>query len=179
LVAAAKFLYAATKKIFVVPNFVAATKPFFPCFLFLPSFLFLTPCLLFYCLFSFFSWDGAPNLRWLQNPHPFQFPLLTPVFSVGGNNWKFHRKNAFKLHQQFSKLMLNNQTALFVVENSKFESMRVADMWDSVKIPRISVIPKSLGKKELCCTDWNLVNFHRISETRTDSNPECKFNIIK
>jgi len=31
LVAAAKFLVAATKKIFVVPNFVAVTKPFFPC----------------------------------------------------------------------------------------------------------------------------------------------------
>jgi len=30
LVAAAKFLIAATKKIFVVPNFVALTKPFFP-----------------------------------------------------------------------------------------------------------------------------------------------------
>jgi len=30
LVAAAKFLVAATKKIFVVPNFVAVTKPFFP-----------------------------------------------------------------------------------------------------------------------------------------------------
>jgi len=29
LVAAAKFLVAATKKIFVVPNFVAVTKPFF------------------------------------------------------------------------------------------------------------------------------------------------------
>jgi len=31
LVAAAKFLVAATKKIFVVPNFVAARKPLFPC----------------------------------------------------------------------------------------------------------------------------------------------------
>jgi len=31
LVAAAKFLVAATKKILVVPNFVAITKPFFPC----------------------------------------------------------------------------------------------------------------------------------------------------
>jgi len=31
LVAAAKFLFAATKKIFVVPDFVAVTKPFFPC----------------------------------------------------------------------------------------------------------------------------------------------------
>jgi len=30
LVAAATFLVAATKKIFVVPNFVAVTKPFFP-----------------------------------------------------------------------------------------------------------------------------------------------------
>jgi len=30
MVAAAKFLVAATKKIFVVPNFVAVTKPFFP-----------------------------------------------------------------------------------------------------------------------------------------------------
>jgi len=29
LVAAAKFLVAGTKKIFVVPNFVAVTKPFF------------------------------------------------------------------------------------------------------------------------------------------------------
>jgi len=29
LVAAAKFLVAATKKIFVVPNIVAVTKPFF------------------------------------------------------------------------------------------------------------------------------------------------------
>jgi len=29
LVATAKFLVAATKKIFVVPNFVAVTKPFF------------------------------------------------------------------------------------------------------------------------------------------------------
>jgi len=29
LVAAAKFLVAATKNLFVVPNFVAATKPFF------------------------------------------------------------------------------------------------------------------------------------------------------
>jgi len=29
LVAAAKFLAAATKKLFVVPNFVAVTKPFF------------------------------------------------------------------------------------------------------------------------------------------------------
>jgi len=29
LVAAAKFLVAATKKLFVVPNFVAVTKPFF------------------------------------------------------------------------------------------------------------------------------------------------------
>jgi len=29
LVAAAQFLVAATKKIFVVPNFVAVTKPFF------------------------------------------------------------------------------------------------------------------------------------------------------
>jgi len=31
LVAAAKFWVAATEKIFVVPNFVAVTKPFFPC----------------------------------------------------------------------------------------------------------------------------------------------------
>jgi len=31
LVAAAKFLVAATKKIFVIPNFGAVTKPFFPC----------------------------------------------------------------------------------------------------------------------------------------------------
>jgi len=30
LVAAAKVLVAATKKLFVVPNFVAVTKPFFP-----------------------------------------------------------------------------------------------------------------------------------------------------
>jgi len=30
LVAAAKFLVAATKNLFVVPNFVAETKPFFP-----------------------------------------------------------------------------------------------------------------------------------------------------
>ena len=30
LVAAAKFLVAATKKLFVVPSFVAVTKPFFP-----------------------------------------------------------------------------------------------------------------------------------------------------
>jgi len=30
LVAAAKFLVAATKILFVVPNFVAVTKPFFP-----------------------------------------------------------------------------------------------------------------------------------------------------
>jgi len=30
LVAAAKFLVEATKKIFVIPNFVAVTKPFFP-----------------------------------------------------------------------------------------------------------------------------------------------------
>jgi len=30
LVAAAKFLVAATKNLFVVPNFVAVTKPFFP-----------------------------------------------------------------------------------------------------------------------------------------------------
>jgi len=30
LVAAAKFLVAATKKLFVVPNFVAVAKPFFP-----------------------------------------------------------------------------------------------------------------------------------------------------
>jgi len=29
LVAAAKFLVAATKKIFLVPNFVVVTKPFF------------------------------------------------------------------------------------------------------------------------------------------------------
>jgi len=29
LVAAAKFLVAETKKIFIVPNFVAVTKPFF------------------------------------------------------------------------------------------------------------------------------------------------------
>jgi len=31
LVAAAKFWVAALKKLFVVPNFVAVTKPFFPC----------------------------------------------------------------------------------------------------------------------------------------------------
>jgi len=31
LVAAAKFLVAATKILFVVPNFVAVTKPFLPC----------------------------------------------------------------------------------------------------------------------------------------------------
>jgi len=31
LVAAAKFWVAATKSLFVVPNFVAVTKPFFPC----------------------------------------------------------------------------------------------------------------------------------------------------
>jgi len=31
LVAAAKFLVAATKILFVVLNFVAVTKPFFPC----------------------------------------------------------------------------------------------------------------------------------------------------
>jgi len=31
LVAAAKFLVAATKILFAVPNFVAITKPFFPC----------------------------------------------------------------------------------------------------------------------------------------------------
>ena len=31
LVAAAKFLVAATKILFVVPNFVAVTKRFFPC----------------------------------------------------------------------------------------------------------------------------------------------------
>jgi len=31
LVAAAKFLVAATKILFVVPNFVAVPKPFFPC----------------------------------------------------------------------------------------------------------------------------------------------------
>jgi len=31
LVAAAKFLVAATKKLLVVPNFVAVTKPCFPC----------------------------------------------------------------------------------------------------------------------------------------------------
>jgi len=31
MVAAAKFLVAATKILFVVPNFVAVTKPFFPC----------------------------------------------------------------------------------------------------------------------------------------------------
>jgi len=31
LVAAAKFLVAATKILFFVPNFVAVTKPFFPC----------------------------------------------------------------------------------------------------------------------------------------------------
>jgi len=31
LAAAAKFLVAATKNLFVVPNFVAVTKPFFPC----------------------------------------------------------------------------------------------------------------------------------------------------
>jgi len=30
LVAAAKFLVATTKKLFVVPNYVAVTKPFFP-----------------------------------------------------------------------------------------------------------------------------------------------------
>jgi len=30
LVSAAKFLVAATKNVFVVPNFVAVTKPFFP-----------------------------------------------------------------------------------------------------------------------------------------------------
>jgi len=29
--AAAKFSVAATKQLFVVPNFVAVTKPFFPC----------------------------------------------------------------------------------------------------------------------------------------------------
>jgi len=34
LVAAAKFSVEATKKSFVVPNFVAVTKPFFPCYLF-------------------------------------------------------------------------------------------------------------------------------------------------
>jgi len=33
LVAAAKFLVAATKKLFVVPNFVTGTKPFFPVYL--------------------------------------------------------------------------------------------------------------------------------------------------
>jgi len=32
-VAAAKFLVEATKNSFVVPNFVAVTKPFFPCLL--------------------------------------------------------------------------------------------------------------------------------------------------
>jgi len=32
LVAAAKFSVEATKKLFVVPNFVAVTKPFFPVF---------------------------------------------------------------------------------------------------------------------------------------------------
>ena len=31
LVAAAKFLVAPTKNVFVAPNFVAVTKPFFPC----------------------------------------------------------------------------------------------------------------------------------------------------
>jgi len=31
LVAAAKFLVASTKILFVVPNFVAVTKPYFPC----------------------------------------------------------------------------------------------------------------------------------------------------
>jgi len=31
LVAAAKFLVAATKIVFVVPNFVAVTRPFLPC----------------------------------------------------------------------------------------------------------------------------------------------------
>jgi len=31
MVAAAKFLVATTKKLFVVPNFVAVTKHFFPC----------------------------------------------------------------------------------------------------------------------------------------------------
>jgi len=31
LVAAAKFLVAATKNLFVVPNIVAVTKPFFSC----------------------------------------------------------------------------------------------------------------------------------------------------
>jgi len=31
LIAAAKFLVAATKILSVVPNFVAVTKPFFPC----------------------------------------------------------------------------------------------------------------------------------------------------
>jgi len=31
VVAAAKFLVAATKILSVIPNFVAATKPFFPC----------------------------------------------------------------------------------------------------------------------------------------------------
>jgi len=30
LVSAAEFLVAATKNVFVVPNFVAVTKPFFP-----------------------------------------------------------------------------------------------------------------------------------------------------
>jgi len=30
LVAAAKFLVAGTRNLFVVPNFVAVTKPFFP-----------------------------------------------------------------------------------------------------------------------------------------------------
>jgi len=33
LVAAAKFLVAATKKLFVAPNLVAVTKPFFPVYL--------------------------------------------------------------------------------------------------------------------------------------------------
>jgi len=35
LVTAAKFLVAARKKLSVVPNFVAITKPFFPCCLLL------------------------------------------------------------------------------------------------------------------------------------------------
>jgi len=39
LVAAAKFLVAATKNQFVVPNFVAVTKPFFPRTPFLNGFL--------------------------------------------------------------------------------------------------------------------------------------------
>jgi len=37
LVAAAKFLVAATKILFVVPNFVAVTKPFFPVLFFRES----------------------------------------------------------------------------------------------------------------------------------------------